>query len=194
MGFPPTKTKGSNDANPVVTFRTDFPSCVVTHTGATASVAVPIITNLTSYTLTIGATTTPPTLGTVAFNEARWRRVGDCMELFYNLSMTSAGTAGSGLYLFPIPPTFAIDTAKLTPSTNGINAVVGSALVAINGGSGGGSVAAYDTVNLVLTTTSSGAGSPGVGIVGSATFPLSATSANFAFHATIPISGWTATT
>jgi hypothetical protein len=37
-GLPPTSTKGSADANPVTTFRFDFPNVNITHTGTTASI------------------------------------------------------------------------------------------------------------------------------------------------------------
>lgn len=65
-----------------------------------------------TYPLTIGATTTPPTKGTVAEDVATWARHGDKMLWSYRLRMTSAGTNGSGNYLFPLPTGYNVDLVR----------------------------------------------------------------------------------
>lgn len=65
-----------------------------------------------AYPLTIGATTTAPTKGTVAEDVATWARHGDKMLWSYKYKQTAAGSAGSGTYLFPIRPGESIDMTK----------------------------------------------------------------------------------
>lgn len=60
----------------------------------------------------ITATTTSPTFGTVQNNKARWRRVGGDMEIRWDFRQSTAGTAGSGVYLFNLPAGFSIDSAR----------------------------------------------------------------------------------
>ena len=84
--------------------------------------------NWESYSLTIDGTTTAPTKGTIVRDEARWRQVGDEMELRYDFSQSTAGTAGSGNYLFPLPPGYSIDLTKFPANRNPTfadNAIVG---------------------------------------------------------------------
>jgi hypothetical protein len=72
----------------------------------------------TSYPLTIGTYgtgTTNVTLGTGGIASAQWRRSGSDMEILFNYTHTSAGSAGSGTtYLFPLPAGYTIDQTKLT--------------------------------------------------------------------------------
>jgi hypothetical protein len=65
-----------------------------------------IATDWQSYTLNIGSTAgSSPTKGTIVRDEAKWRRVGDSMEIEYNYSQSTAGSdAGvTGHYLWPLP-------------------------------------------------------------------------------------------
>lgn len=77
----------------------------------------------TSFTMSITGVTSNPTKGTASVDEARWRRVGDSMEITYNLTQTGAGAAGSGGYLFAIPLSLTIDTTKLSVLTNAVYAI-----------------------------------------------------------------------
>lgn len=61
----------------------------------------------------ITATTTNPTYGNVNYNRAQWRRVGSEMEIRWIFRQTTGGTAGSGAYLFNLPPGYQIDFSKL---------------------------------------------------------------------------------
>lgn len=78
-----------------------------------------------AYTLTIGATTTPPTQGAGATKTSFWRRVGDSIQIRFLYAQTAAGTAGSGAYLFPLPTGLTADTSKVTASTN-VNGATGN--------------------------------------------------------------------
>lgn len=69
------------------------------------------ISDWVSYTPTISAVTTPPSLGTNT-QSTRWRRVGNMMEIEFIIKQTGAGSAGSGVYLFPLPTGYTIDTSK----------------------------------------------------------------------------------
>lgn len=153
-----------------------------------------------SYTLTIGASTTPPTMGTLATNSAYWSRNGADMTIHYALAQTAGGSvAGSGTFEFPIftgtSSSFQINTTAAPASTNaatGVAAIGQSVTV----GSGmffascqttkGMQVLVYDTSNLkmwvdhddsFLTSTYC------------TTFGTS-TLVGLSFGATVPITNW----
>ena len=67
--------------------------------------------------LLTGATTNP-TFGSTSNNQARWRQVGENMEIEWDFTQTSAGTNGSGLYLFNLPEGYKIDTSKKPVNTS----------------------------------------------------------------------------
>ena len=62
-----------------------------------------IATTWSTYTPTIGATTTAPTLGTVVSQFARFQVIGKVMFLQMTIDTSSAAAAGTGTYLFPLP-------------------------------------------------------------------------------------------
>jgi hypothetical protein len=156
------------------------------------------VTDWRSFSLTIGATTSAPTLGTIAVNEARWRRDGDVMEIYYSVAQTTTGSSGTGTYLFPLPSGYSIDTAKVTPDTGGKRANLGHGYV--YAGTGGvtyqGYLAmnAYNTTNLVaevVWTTVSGAGGYGGNPLSSTNFAIGTNSPmSITFMARVPIAGW----
>jgi hypothetical protein len=151
-------------------------------------------TDWTSYSLVIDAVTTAPTLGATGYNNARWRRVGDSMEIRYELKQTTAGTAGSGVYLFPLPSGHVIDTSKLT-TANGPQVTVGHAWVANNANASAdasriGTVSAYDSSNLTIYSVSP-TDTPSA--IGSTTLALGGADILYSFTATVPIIGWSAT-
>lgn len=154
----------------------------------------PVVTDWVSYNLVIGATTTAPTPGTLNVNQARWRRVGDSMEIVYNFEQAGAGTSGSGTYLFPIPSGFSIDTNKLA-IMNPARTVVGSAKLSFGLASTGSTtpfgvviVGTSNPNNLIINypnTTIEGTNS-----VGSSGYGLNNPNISFSFEASVPISGW----
>lgn len=156
-------------------------------------------TDWQSYTLTIGAVTTPPTQGAGATNTAKWRRVGDSMEISFTYAQTAAGTVGSGAYLLPIPSGYTIDTNKVTVSTGAIGAggtIVGNGQISNTNATNTvnanyASVIPYNSTNLQVITNN------GSGNVlqpwGSGTYSLNSTSIYVSFIAKVPIQGWTKT-
>lgn len=141
------------------------------------------ITDWQDYSLTIGAVTTAPTQGAGATKTAKFRRIGDSIEIHFNYFQTAAGSAGSGMYLLPLPTGFTIDTSKITVTTNS-NSVGGNTL-------GNGSISstttqnsstacplivtAYNTTNLQLARVTPGTSSLnmwGSGDLSMATNPL----------------------
>lgn len=86
------------------------------------------ITDWQSYTPIITAVTTNPTKASSTTEVARFRRVGDSIEIQYNLFQNIAGgTAGSGIYRFSIPPGLTIDSSKVSINTDPNVSKVGTA-------------------------------------------------------------------
>lgn len=155
------------------------------------------VTDWQPYNLVIGATTTAPTPGTIVINSAEWRRIGDSMEITYNFQQSSAGTAGSGTYLFPLPGGYSIDTNKLTPTTTIYGTVVGSASYGDSGGTDGsvGSVKVYNSTNLAVNAITSTTAASKHALMSSSISPLSgAATIGISFTALVPIVGWASTT
>lgn len=63
-----------------------------------------------SFTPTVTATTTNPSKGTTRTENCWWRRLGHYMQISYSYEQTSAGSSGSGTYLYLIPSSFVADT------------------------------------------------------------------------------------
>lgn len=150
------------------------------------------ITDWQPYTLAITGVTTNPGLGTVTYNNAQYRRVGDSIQIRYQLLWSTLGTAGSGSYRFSLPPGVTIDTSKvsITASDDGNRSSLGTAEI-FDGDSNFGFVgslfaATSTTLGLTLTT-----GSGNVAVVGSGVYPLSMSSGSYNFTSDpIPVAGW----
>lgn len=149
-----------------------------------------------SYPLTIGAITSAPTKGTIVTDSARWRRVGDSMELRYDFRQSAAGSAGSGAYLFPLPAGYTIDTTKLTPSTNRlVSPLVGHAFEFADNGGGGtvhtGNIRAYDTSNVwVADEAIATTGDNAMNWSSTDNGRLSLAGMTYSMRWTVPISQW----
>lgn len=86
-----------------------------------------------SYTMTVGATTTAPTMGTAGAITNSWERHNQNMLIRFRYSQTSAsGNDGSGSYLYPIPSGYTINTSLVTCSAS-----VSSSFFTSSIGSGG---------------------------------------------------------
>lgn len=141
----------------------------------------------------ITATTTSPTYGTVAQNVAYWRRVGDSMEIMWDYRQTTAGTAGSGTYLFNLPPGFTIDTSRLAVNTSFTQSIVGwwDVRDGVGPNRGRGRVGVYSTTQLWVDGSHNSSGGVGLGVWNSAYFQFSISAdLSYSIRATIPISGW----
>lgn len=153
-------------------------------------VNVPLVTEWQNYTLVINAVTTAPSTGTVQTANAEWRRVGDSMEIRYDLEQTSSGSTGSGIYLFPLPSGYQIDTDKVTASSLNVLGNVGSATVRSSGeGLNNGYVRVYNSTHLAIVAGNSATPDNSVS---STTFDLNDSAIVYSFKATVPISGWDA--
>lgn len=71
-----------------------------------------------SYVPNIEGSSSNPTIGTTTARLASWQKIGSSMLLQWTIIQTGAGTAGSGTYLFPLPPGYTIDSARANISTD----------------------------------------------------------------------------
>lgn len=147
-----------------------------------------ILSEWTSYSLSISGTTTNPTKGTTTQDTAFWRRVGDSMEMRYDYAQTVAGADGSGTYLFSIPAGLTIDTAKIGAVNTICSAVVGDGFVAYSTVIYQTNVAVYDTGNVFLPSATAVNGTQT--LFGSATGGLANATVQYSFRAKVPIDGW----
>ena len=141
-----------------------------------------------AYSLTVGGSASAPTLGTNSA-QAVYERIGDVMHIRYSLKQTSAGTAGSGTYLFPLPSGFTVDSSRLSSAYQGSTGLgsVGAASLYDGTKQYTGYVAAYNSTNLFLVlgneiTTPSA--------MGSTTYSLAGANIWLSFDARIPIAEW----
>jgi hypothetical protein len=151
------------------------------------------VTDWQSYPLTIGGSTTAPTKGTIVRDNAKWRRVGDSVEIYYEFQQSAAGSAGSGTYLFPLPAGLSIDTSKVSVDTAHKQSVgsgmVSTAADGLTATSRVVDVFPYNSTNLALACWS---GSDLFIVVGSATFGLGGGEI-YSFNAVVPVVGWSST-
>lgn len=150
------------------------------------------VTEWTSYPLTITGTGGNPSKPTVpAVDSAWWRRVGDSIEIKYDFQTnnTTGSAAGTGNYLFLLPPGVVADTNKQAFSTGGRVSAVGSGIWGLGDDSYNkqGAVVLYSSNGLALTTGGSGPAE----FVGAGNVALNnAAFCNLSFFARIPILGW----
>jgi hypothetical protein len=72
-------------------------------------------------TITIGAITTAPTKGTTVYDNVRYRQINSTTyEVEYNFAQSTAGTAGSGTYLWSLPPGITWGANVLTTTSNDV--------------------------------------------------------------------------
>lgn len=144
------------------------------------------MTDWTPYTMTITGSTTNPTKGTTATDQAYWRRVGDQMEIRYEYSQTAAGSAGSGNYLFALPAGYTADTSTKAslPSSGGQSLGSGTAYDGTNYRML--AAALNDSTHLYLVNP--GTSTPAT--INSSNNSLANTQVRFGFEARMPISGW----
>jgi len=160
-----------------------------------ASTAAAIITEWQDYPMVVTSTGTSPTLGTTSTNKAQYRRVGSDLEVRYDLVITSAGTTGTGDYLYSLPAGLTIDTTKAQSIQAIPSLKTGRAGVGTLGFSSGNTSAviepvAYNSTKFILlipdNTTSNyfqGAGGFSFG---------NANLTHMSFVAKFPILGWSA--
>jgi hypothetical protein len=152
----------------------------------------------TSYNLVIGAVTTAPTLGTVIQNTAYYKQDGKQLTIMYSFSQSTAGSAGSGIYLYPLPSGFIINTTIAVPLAVSSGVAIGTSLgssTAYFGASqkGIGTVFSYDSTRLQITIYNDNGTNPLVpmlavgSFVGGGFYNLGNVNVGYSFTATIPI-------
>jgi len=105
-----------------------------------------------AYSLSITATTTDPTIGTITTNIASYNIIGKMMYIMYNLVTSSAGTNGSGTFKFSIPSGYTIDTNYIFPGAANVpyQGICGSAAEFAGGAQRLGVVRVFDSTHLAL--------------------------------------------
>lgn len=161
--------------------------------------------------MTIGATTTAPTKGTIVEDKILWSREGQRIIANYKYEQSSSGAIGSGDYLFTLPGGLSFDSSLVTFYTGSLynsansqqaaRSYIGSGMANVGAGSGYMAsvvLVAYDATRfrVVLTATANGNGGPiqssPLGSSGYYTFDLSRVA--YSFQVNAPISGWTSST
>lgn len=152
------------------------------------------VTDPQSFTMTPGATTTPPTKVTSpTSDDAFWFRDQKylCFTYLYDVTGGSGGNNGSGTYKFPLPANMSVDTTFVKVSTDvslfGKGTVVGNGVASTNAANFNISMMAFDASNVYANFTAAG------GTWSSTTLGFAAASNTHAtFSVRVPISGWTA--
>jgi hypothetical protein len=147
--------------------------------------------------ITITGTTSNPTKGTTSVDKILCRRNGENAEIRLEFRQTTAGTTGTGDYLFAIPSVCGaagINTDLVTAysTVEGIGTQDFENAVGVAAGSNGSStfsgvVTVYDSTNVrfqVLDTAG------GQGAMGSGFYPLNDAQQSFVASFSVPISGW----
>lgn len=154
-----------------------------------------VVSDWRSYTISaLGASVTAPAFATSPqINEARWRRVGDSVEIewVYTHTSSTGATAGSGVYLFPLPPNLTIDSTKINVSTSSY-ANAGEMFIQNAGASAKFTLSPYSTTQLYAQGffVNNTPGNPGNVTWGSAGFALTDSTQRYSLKARVPISGW----
>lgn len=147
-----------------------------------------IVTEWQPFSMVITAVTSNPTLGTVIESSAFFRRVGDSAQVTFAFRQTAPGTAGSGHYLFSLPPGLAFDPNKLNDTEGGSGPyILGYAQPAFStAGSVIPSSPSDDAnhLNLQILDTLGNC-------VGSANYGLDNSNQYYGFNAIVPILNWT---
>jgi len=142
------------------------------------------------YPLTIGATTTAPTKGTIAEDIATWARHGDKMLWSYRYRQTSAGTAGNGTYLFPLPTGHEIDLAKTPAGTAVGECRMEGTSTEGSLPSGLGTVCVYDSTHLFVRKINPVVTTEITDTIANGAFALSSANIIYGMTAVFTISNW----
>jgi hypothetical protein len=138
------------------------------------------------------ATTSNPTYGTVQHNKAQWRRVGSDMEIRWDFRQSTAGTGGSGTYLFNLPAGYQMDSSKVTISaTNDDSKSVGVFDYKDGTTIGTGYLVAHTSIAMRWVMQFNNAGtSYGTGTINSTFGQLTNALVEYSIKARVPILGW----
>lgn len=142
----------------------------------------------------IEAATTNPTKGSTSTDRLNWRRIGDSMQIQVQFRQTSAGSPGSGIYLFKLPTVCGtgssqcqIDTSKLDTAAPAYSKNVGSGMISSNLAT---QIYTQVWVNGTDSLSMSGTNEASRYNVDNGTYGLAASDYRLSFTATVPILGW----
>ncbi len=144
------------------------------------------------FTVDISAVTTAPVKGTIVIDSAFWRRehqTSPNIVITWNYRQSAAGNAGSGTYLFSLPPGFHMALSLIPGPNGGISApaTLGYAYLDTSGSPFTGLVIPYGTADstrfliLVIEPSSTTA------YVDNSVFNLGNTNVYYSITATIPV-------
>ena len=179
-------TPSASPVNNITASVSQIPSSTVIDPGSTP------VTEWQTFTPTISAVTTAPTLATTHSISGMYKVVGKSLHLSFAYAHGSNAGAASGVgeYRFPIPAGFSIDTAKVDAlqlvGSFAYATPVGSAAVMQNSIVGAGYVAVADGTNLAVVAHQA-ATSTGHTVIGSAFYPLATNDERIIFTAEVPI-------
>lgn len=150
-------------------------------------------TDWRTYDLIIGGETTAPTKATTTVvDSAKWRRVGDSMEIMFVYMHTdvTGAAAGSGRYLFGLPPGFTVNESKLNgdPNNTGASNIIGVGGIVYGSLFLDAYVRYAFSTGIILQVSETATGHLAVSstnrsIAGNSTI-------TYSFKATVPIAGW----
>lgn len=143
----------------------------------------------TVFPMVITSSGTSPTRGTVTYELAVWRRVGDSMEIRFDYKQSTAGTAGTGVYYYGMPVGYQIDTTKVIASGNDVGySIVGSGMNLINPAKSNYAIwpKVVDANKLAMTTTYTNS----IDLQNSTDTPFGRTDGAMSFCALVPIVNW----
>ncbi len=143
----------------------------------------------------ITGVTTNPAKSASAVDAAYYKRVGDSLFVSWDYVQTSAGSPGSGQYLFNLPPGLTIDASKMR-SNSANSTVVGSATAStaadtFSNSSMIGAVYAYSTSQLGIKVVAIASDSDIVTVWSSTIGTFGSPALHVTFTAgPIPVTGW----
>jgi hypothetical protein len=154
----------------------------------------PYISQWISYSSepTWGAVSSAPSLGTHTY-KAAWRRNGNMMDITYELNQTGSGSAGSGVYLFPLPligVTIDYTNTVVDDASSMKGSVVGNGNIVSGASVGKISVLPYGTNQFALSLLLNSGTTAVEGYYGSSIFSLSLVE-TMSFTISVPIAQWT---
>lgn len=143
-----------------------------------------------SYTMPITATSVNPTKGAaIVVDSAQYCFFPNSklMIIKYNYHQTTGGTAGTGDYLFGLPPGFTVDTTKIPGlvANSVVGSVIGSTLVTSGGSIGIGVARLNNTTTFKLMVVDSG--TLNATFINSTFFQLSVAAVSYSFTVEVPI-------
>jgi len=159
----------------------------------TVQYGAPVTDWVDSGAITITGSTTNPTKGTTTKDSAKWRRVGDSMEILYEFAQSTAGTAGSGDYRLGIPSGFTIDSNKIEIANSMPKGTCGVFTLRSSGSYYEGQVHTATSTSLFCSFIDTAQSTGLVKLLGSTDAAFNNNPLQFTAVVRVPILGWSST-